>query len=260
MRTSWSPRIGMNSCFYEGSVRHTRLHPRYHDFRYRLFMVYLDLAELEVLFNDWRFASREAWNWASFSEKHYLPDKTVPLDAAVRRLVEQQFAVYPRGRVFLMTHLSYWGLCFNPASFYFVFDEDMRRIQYLLVEVTNTPWGERHTYVLENQRGETLREFFAKKLHVSPFLTMDYQYEIQVATPGERLLIHMNNYQQSTKHFSASLNLQALPWTAEQGNRLLRRYPWMTAKVLAAIHWQALKLWCKGIAVVPHPKKNRQGE
>ena len=243
------------SCIYSGTVRHRRFAPRDHEFRYSLFMMYIDLEELPDLF-------RGRWLWsadrpapARFRRADYLGDPAIPLDQAVRDEAERLTGRRPTGPIRLLTHLRYWGFCFNPVSFYFCFDEADERVESVLAEITNTPWKERHVYALERSGEGPIRGSFDKRFHVSPFMDMDQTYHWNLTEPAHTLAIHMENRKAGGSLFDATLTLQREEITPGSLARALLRHPFMTGKVIAGIHWQALKLWLKRVPVIDHPKK-----
>jgi DUF1365 family protein len=251
----------MNSAIYLGQVRHRRRTPVAHDFSYRLFMMYLDLDELPRLF-------RRRWFWsvrrpalARFRREDHLGDPAVSLDQAVRRLVAAETGTTPLGPIRLLTNLSYFGYSFNPVSFYYCFNEDDTKLEVIVAEVNNTPWGERHCYVLPQSKsqgsGGNKRYFPIKQMHVSPFMQMDVDYDWRFNTPGDHLVVHMENYRQGSKIFDATLMLHREQLTAGSLARVLLTYPFMTTKIIAAIYWQALKLWLKGAPVHDHTSKTK---
>ena len=138
----------MHSCLYEGTVRHRRLTPVAHQFRHSLFMMYLDLDELPTLFRNRWFWSNERFNVATFRRSDHFGDPAVSLEETVRALVESRTGRRPTGPIRLLTHLRYFGYCFNPLSVYFCFANDGQSLDTVVAEVSNTPWGERHCYVL----------------------------------------------------------------------------------------------------------------
>lgn len=247
----------MRSAIYTGSVRHRRLRPHPHTFHYRLFMMYLDLDELpEVLDRRWLWSARRAAP-AWFRRADYHGDPALPLNEAVRRTVERETGSRPAGPIRLLTHLRYFGYCFNPVSFYYCYDARDTRVEAIVAEITNTPWKERHAYVLPRTpaMNGVLRCRFGKAFHVSPFMPMDHQYEWRFAEPGRKLGVHMENFDAQGKIFDATLSLARREISGPALARVLLAYPLMTASVAWAIHWNALKIWLKGNPFHTHPAR-----
>ncbi len=138
----------MHSAIYKGQLRHRRLDPVEHTFSYRLFMMYIDLAELNQVFKKRWFWSAKHPALARFRRERHLGDPTIPLEQSVRDLIRDTTGQVPHGPIRLLTHLQYFGYCFNPVSFYYCFDETDTRVETIVAEVNNTPWGEQHCYVL----------------------------------------------------------------------------------------------------------------
>jgi DUF1365 family protein len=245
------------SAVYTGRVRHRRYAPRPHAFGYRVFMMYLDLAELPTLFDGRRLWGYERRAVAAFHRADYLGDPTVPLADAVRRLVAERSGRAPSGPIRLLTHLRYAGYCFNPVSFYYCFDDAGHELESIVAEVTNTPWSERHAYVLDGRRtlaaAGKQHHRFAKAFHVSPFIGMDCEYDWRFSIPGSALVVHMENHTPTGKLFDATLTLQRREISTAVLTRTLLAYPLMTASVSAAIYWQAVRLWLKRTPVFAHP-------
>jgi DUF1365 family protein len=244
----------VNSCVYEGTVRHRRFAPLRHAFRYRMFMLYLDLDELPQVFDGrWLWSARRfapAW----FRRADYLGDRAVPLANAVRELVAGRTGQRPTGPIRLLTHLRYWGYLQNPVSFYYCFDPMDTKVESIVAEITNTPWNERHAYVVRaNPRSRSHRARLDKAFHVSPFMPMDQGYDWYFSTPGERLHVHMKNRRNGVQVFDATLVLRRAPMTGPVLAGCLVRHPWMTASVVTGIYWQALRLWLRGAPFHPHP-------
>lgn len=234
------------------------MRPVEHEFSYRLFMMYLDLAELDTVFDGrWLWSTKSAAP-ARFRREDHLGDPQRPLDECVREHVFEQSGATIEGPIRLLTHLQYFGYCFNPVSFYYCFDRADTRVEAIVAEVNNTPWGERHCYVLRDDSerlGRHQRFEPVKSMHVSPFMPMDVNYDWRFRAPDERLTVHMENHRDGNKVFDATLDLQRKPLSGPALAGALASHPFMTGKVLAAIHWQALKLWLKGSPVHDHPNK-----
>lgn len=245
----------MHSRIYKGWVEHRRSAPRQNHFRYPLFMLYIDLAELPRLFDGTPFWSSRRRALAWFKRSDYFGTAELPLDHAVRDLVAARTGVRPAGPIRLLTHLRYFGYCMNPVSFYYCFDAG-GTLQTIVAEITNTPWGERHQYVLGvGATGSRLKRFdFDKEFHVSPFMPMDMQYRWCFSEPARRLFVNMRNFQGTAQMFDATLSLRGEPVTRAGLVRALFSYPFLTLRVIAAIHWQALRLWLKGTPFYGHPR------
>ncbi|MGD2046007.1 MAG: DUF1365 domain-containing protein [Gemmatimonadota bacterium] len=249
----------MKSCIYRGVVRHRRHEPVEHAFDYPLFMMYLDLAELPDVFDaHWLWsAERPAPAW--FRRSDYLGDSELDLDVAVRDEAERLTGDRPSGPIRMLTHLRYFGYVQNPVTFYYCFRPESEEVETVVAEITNTPWGERHAYALRSSDphapvcGRTHR--FRKSFHVSPFMDMDQEYEWRFGRPGPRLSVHMRNRVDGGRIFDAALALRREEITSGSLARALARFPWMTARVVGGIYWQAFRLWVKRAPYYEHPAR-----
>jgi len=250
----------VNSALYVGRVAHRRREPFEHAFSLPLFMTWLDLDELDRVFEGrWLWSTRR-WAWARFDRRDYLGEADVPLGESVRRLVEERLGRRPRGPIRLLTHLRTAGLRMNPISLYYCYDEQGAGLDAVVAEVTNTPWDERHCYVLDvaapeaRHPGELLRARQPKVFHVSPFMPMDQGYTFALDRPGRRLGLRIENRDATGKPvFEAGLQLERRELTGWNMAWALVRYPFVTARVALGIYRQALMLWLKGARFHAHP-------
>jgi DUF1365 family protein len=246
------------SAVYEGWVRHRRMEPVDHSFRYRFFLTYLDLAELPEVLDPFPLYSARRRAPARFRRADYLGDPARPLDECVRDTVAAAGAPRPAGPVRLLTGLRYLGHGFNPVSFYYCFDPTGRRVEAVVAEVENIPWKERHAYVLKrsDREGTVLADELEKTHHVSPLMGMDQTYSFRAGTPGERLQVHIESRPREgdEKTFDATLSLRRRELSRPLMLGLLARYPAMSLQVVAKIYAQAARLKLKGARYHPHPE------
>lgn len=244
----------MRSAIYEGTVTHRRHTPVAHAFKYRLALPLLDVDEIADVCRLHPLWSFERTGLVSYRRADYLGSGSRGLADTVRDLVQERTGRRPPGPVCVLAHLRTWGWLFNPIALYFCFDGAGGKVQALVAEVTNTPWHERHAYVV----GPPGEHELQKALHVSPFFPMDQRYRLAYTAPTDRLTVNMTNVENEIRAFDATLHLRR----SEISRRSMSRMIWangpMTMKVSAAIYRQALTLWRAGAPFVAHPIRGRE--
>ncbi len=238
-----------------GTVQHRRFAPVVHSLSYPIFMPLIDLDEIDALQQKvWGFGSRW-WHWARFRRKDYLGDGDLKTD--VQNKVAELSGEQIRGKVVMACHLRYLGLYFSPVNFFYLYDEQ-GVWRYLLAEVSNTPWNERHYYAIRADAGENNANWSHQKaFHVSPFNPMQQQYKWTLKPLSNRLFIHLECHEEAKK-FDATLMMKARAFSSQNLLKLLIKTPLQTVKVLTGIYWHALKLWIKRVPIYDHPSNSGQ--
>lgn len=235
-----------SSAIYSGRVRHRRLSVRRREFSYPVAMAYVDLDELPLL-NGGRLLRRTP-GIVRFRRRDYLGDRTRPLAREVLDLVQSETGDRPAGPIRLLTNLRAFGHCFNPVSFYYCFDGE-EKLQAVVADVTNTPWGERHAYVISKETvGSVATGESEKLMHVSPFMGMDQRYTWSAAVPGDTLAVHIENHEQGKKVFDATLSLtERRPFTRRALARMNARFPAATMRNMLLIYGHAVVMRLRGV-------------
>lgn len=250
----------VHSALYDGWIRHRRYSDKPHAFEYAHGLLYLDLDEIPAVFSSAWFTGHEKPGLVGWRRRHFLQPSHLPLRDAVNHHLLAHGMGPAEGPIRVLTSPTLLGLCFNPVSFYYCFDATGDRVTAILAEINNTPWDERHTYIVDATtsahagRADLFRTRFAKVFHVSPFHPMTHEYTWTFSAPGEELRVHMDNHEAGEKCFDATLVMrrQALD-PASLRAYAFRRWPtsWHT---LAGIYWQAARLWIKGATFYDHPR------
>ena len=241
----------MQSAVYVGRVSHVRQGRAAQAFSYPLYMLYLDLEELPNL-RLWPMLGIESLGLLSFRRRDYRGSPARPLGDTIRDDVERELGFRPPGPVRLLTLVRSLGPAFNPVSFYYCFAADGTTLVAVVAEITNTPWGERHAYVVPAV-AEGATASFPKEFHVSPFLPMTHHYSWQLSTPGSELTVAMQNRAAEQQVFRAQLSLTRRPLSRFRLLSLALAHPFMSGRVLLAIYARALRLWWRGAPFFPHP-------
>src|SRR3990172_8508467 len=245
----------MESALYSGMLRHRRFRPTWHEFSYPVVIAFLDIDRIPELMRVSPLASYNRWNWASYSENDHFGNPSLPLRQRLEVDAAAHGVALPGGPIYLLTHLRYLGYCFNPVSFYYCYDSQ-GRLAMMMAEVSNT-FGDSQNYWLweENERATANAKRYQcpKVLHVSPFMKMELDYTFVFTPPSDSLVAHMNTSDGGDTFFDATLSLKREPWTAAALHRALIRFPWITLKVITAIHLEALKLYFKKLRFYPSP-------
>lgn len=240
----------VGSALYSGSVMHRRVRPVIHLLRYRVFWLLLDLREIDQISKSLRLFSRNRFNALSFFDRDYCDGGETPLGAQIQEHLRNA-DVRADGRILLLSMPRILGYVFNPLSLYFCYDVG-DRLKAIVYEVHNT-FGERHSYVLPVEGdGTTIDQQCDKAFYVSPFLGMDLRYEFKVTPPGNRLSVVIRGYDSTGVVIVTSLCGSLRPLTDRALLSALITFPFLTLKVIAAIHWHALRLYLKGVKVYDH--------
>jgi DUF1365 family protein len=253
----------MESCIYEGTVAHRRRSPVEHRFRYSMFMMYLDLDELPTLLRKYPWLSSMRFAPASFLRTDHFGDPQVPLDQSVRALVTAETGLRPTGPIRVLTQLRYWGCYFSPLNLFYGFDDSGRQVDWIVAEVSNTPWNQKHCYVLwDGNRvgggpsgGQLTHYRHGKTFHVSPFMGMNSEYDWRLGRPQAQLNVSLKTLRDGDRFFQATMSLKRRELTNAAFAATLVKYPVMTAKIVGAIYFEALRLRLKKVPFYTHPDK-----
>ncbi len=238
----------LESGIYTGVVNHRRSVPKIHQFSYQIFLYWLKLKELPELSEQVASFSYEEskFKFVNFKRNDYLGDENSDLETSVIKRMNELSNEPLDGDIFLLGQVRTLGMYFSPVNFYFLRDAT-GVYTHMLAEVSNTPWNQRHHYLVNLSKQENSQKDF----HVSPFNPMDMQYKWRIVAPSEELKLHLSCYKE-VKHFEAALDMTFEPMTSKSLKRALLAIPSMTIKTLAGIYWQATKLFFKRVPIYTH--------
>lgn len=244
----------MRSAIYKGKVFHKRFAPRVHSFSYPLYMVMLDLDELEDVQNISRLCGQAWWSPLRFKRSDFHGDPNQSIKSEVYLTVKDQLGIELDGPVHVLNQWRCFGFNFNPLSTYYCFSRDGSRLVAVVAEVTNTPWLERRAYALPITDAEN-EVSFDKDFTVSPFNPINLRYRWLSTRPDSHLSIKIDTYHNQTHSFYAAMSLERTELSKRSLRRIVSTFPFSTYRVVSAIYWEALKLYLKGVPFLGKDKR-----
>ena len=238
----------MTSCIYNGTVIHKRFKPKIHFFKYKVFSLLIDLSELDNLDKKVGFFSYNKFNLISFFDKDHGDRDGSSVINWVKKNLKENDVNCENIRIKLLCYTRILGYVYNPLSIFYVYDKNDKLIS-LLYEVKNT-FGEQHTYIFKIKENNLLQHNCEKKFHVSPFIEMNCSYFFRTLKPADKISIIIDQYQLNEKILYASQDGKRTDFTTSELIKSYLKHPLMTFKVIAAIHFEAFKLWTKGIKFI----------
>ena len=238
----------MTSSIYNGTVIHKRFKPKIHFFKYQVFSLLIDLSELKTLDQKISFFSYNSFNLISFFDKDHGDRDGSSLIEWVKKNLKENKIISENIKIKLLCYPRIFGYVFNPLSVFYVYDKNEELIS-ILYEVKNT-FGEQHTYIFKVENNNLLQHNCEKKFHVSPFIEMDCNYFFRILKPTEKISVIIDQYQSNEKILYASQDGIRRDFTSSELIRSYLKHPLMTFKIIIAIHFEAFKLWSKGIRYI----------
>ena len=245
----------MTSAIYNGTVIHKRFKPKLHFFKYKVFSLLIDLTELNILDKNIIFFSYNKFNLISFFDKDHGERDGTSLVEWVRKNLKDNKIEYENIKIKLLCYPRILGYVFNPLSVFFVYDNNKNLIS-ILYEVKNT-FGEQHTYIFKVENDNLLQHNCSKKFHVSPFIEMNCNYFFRILKPSEKISVVIDQYQLDEKILYASQDGKRVDFNSKELLKSYVKHPLMTFKIISAIHFEAFKLWLKGIKFIKKKLKIR---
>ena len=238
----------MTSSIYNGTVIHKRFKPKIHFFKYQVFSLLIDLSELKILDQKISFFSYNSFNLISFFDKDHGDRDGSSLIEWVKKNLKENKIISENIKIKLLCYPRIFGYVFNPLSVFYVYDKNEELIS-ILYEVKNT-FGEQHTYIFKVENNNLLQHNCEKKFHVSPFIEMDCNYFFRILKPTDKISVIIDQYQSNEKILYASQDGIRRDFTSSELIRSYLKHPLMTFKIIIAIHFEAFKLWTKGIKYI----------
>ena len=246
----------INSAIYNGQVIHKRFKPKVHYFRYNVFSLLIDLSELDTIDKEISFFSLNKFNLISFFEKDHGDRDGSSLINWVNKNLEKNNIPTQDIKIKILCYPRILGFVFNPLSVFYVYNSQNKLIS-ILYEVKNT-FGEQHTYIFKITKDENLvQNKCAKKFHVSPFIEMDCNYFFRLLKPGDKISVIIDQYDKEDKILFASQDGIRTDFNSKELIKSYLKHPLMTFKIIIAIHYEAFKLWIKGIKFIKKKVKIR---
>ncbi len=243
----------MQSSLYVGTIHHRRYIPKNHFFSYPFFMYFLNLDEIESMPSIGRLFSVKKWAFNRFHRPDYYGNAEQPLHRAIKRRMAELTGETVEGPVYGLMNMRTLGLYFSPVNFYYGYNKQFN-LTHFLAEVSNIPWNERHQYAYCVNDGRYSPKD-AKRFKVSPFNPVDQRYSWTITPPEEKVGVQLGVHDERGQVFAASLNMNREPLTKKTLRRQLLKKPVMTASIVAAIYWQALRIYLKKIPYIPYQKE-----
>tara|TARA_Y100000590_G_scaffold330596_2_gene375589 strand:- start:344 stop:1114 length:771 start_codon:yes stop_codon:yes gene_type:complete len=238
-----------NSCIYRGKVVHKRFKPKEHYFKYNVFSLFLDLSELKKIEKEIKIFSYNKFNIISFYDSDHGARDETSLDQWVKLNLKKIGVTTDKIKIKILCYPRIFGYVFNPLSIFFIYDKN-QNLKAILYEVKNT-FGEQHTYIFKVEKNiDLIENFCVKKFHVSPFINMNCTYFFRTLKPEKKMSVVINQNDNEGKLLYASQDGYKKELTNKNLIISYFSHPLMTFKVIGAIHFEALKLWLKGVKFV----------
>lgn len=242
-----------HSGIFHGKVRHRRFSPHYREFSYQFSLFSLDVDELEVLCQQHRIFGTKWFHPLRFREKDYVKSEPGTLKQRIANKVKALGGKWDGSKVVMLAQCRSLGMYFSPINFYYCFDDDGEN-RLMLAEVSNTPWNQRHYYLVRLEGDEPTPKAF----HVSPFMPINMNYHWRVKPIGDKAFVHLENHPANNngdKVFDATMALEKRPMSSLGLLKTWLSLPFSVMKVVVLIYWQALKIFMSGIAFIPYQKQ-----